>query len=111
MLPLRWWLSEVRTCARVQSHLGNGWTPRHVAGASCPLHRLREQVVTAVWMKRGVGCPHGIQCLTSLMIRAEEVPAESDWWSDGEASTPAATRRRGDAAQRKHGDAVTEARG
>jgi hypothetical protein len=45
------------------------------------------------------------------MIRAEEVPAESDWWSDGEASTPAATRRRGDAAQRKHGDAVTEARG
>jgi hypothetical protein len=23
------------------------------------LHRLREQVVTAVWVKRGVGCPHG----------------------------------------------------
>jgi hypothetical protein len=45
---------------RVQSHFGDGGDamPRR-RGARLPLHRLREQVVTAVWMKRGVGCSRG----------------------------------------------------
>lgn len=44
-------------------------------GRPAPLHRLREQVVLAVWMKRRAGHAHGTR---GFINDAEKCPAESD---------------------------------
>lgn len=71
------WLSRVRTCTRPGYFRSFQEAPRRVLGAmsrclgrpATPLHRLREQVVLAVWMKRGADYPHLTALVHSLMMR------------------------------------------
>jgi hypothetical protein len=57
-----------------------------------PLHKLRERVVKAARMKRGVGADlRPLVRPPSLTMRTEEVPAESKGWSDAVGAERAST--------------------